>query len=194
MNCIWIWKQEKVVKDHVNMQFRQPYEQADYNFYHLIQHKIWHMNEYLEVLPFLEADALTSFFPRILSRVHVEGYAAGEATFRNSFIQYIVHCSRCSIGGSHCQVWLIYFAGNITANEAEALLKHVEVALSEGPIAKAKPLFASQQRERRIVRLAPGYDYYYPTVCLNPDDENSALINYLQVCQQPPLDSKSPCR
>jgi len=108
---------------------------------------------------------------------------------------YLVHCSRCcSVGGSHCQVWLIYFAGNITASEAEALLKHVEVALSEGPIAKAKPLFASQQRERRIVRLAPGYDYYYPTVCLNPDDENSALINYLQVCQQAPLDSKSPCR
>lgn len=76
------------MKDHVNMQFRQPYEQADYNFYHLIQHKIWHMNEYLEVLPFLEADALTSFFPRILSRVHVEGYAAGEITFRNSFIYY----------------------------------------------------------------------------------------------------------
>lgn len=102
----------------------------------------------------------------------------------------IVHCSRCSIGGSHCKDWLIYFAGNITANEAEALLKHVEVALLEGPIAKAQPLFASQQRERRIVRLAPGYEYCYPTICLNPDDANSALINYFQVCQQPPLDSK----
>lgn len=71
---------ERVRKSYVNMQFQQPLSQACYNLHQLIQHQNRHRTEYLQVLPNLQAATLSSFVPRILSRVHTEGYIAGNMT------------------------------------------------------------------------------------------------------------------
>ncbi|KAG0474050.1 hypothetical protein HPP92_015907 [Vanilla planifolia] len=74
-----------------------------------------------------------------------------------------------------------FFAGNIEPLEAEAMLQHVEdvLFLDSQPI--CKPLFPSQHFTNRIVKLEKGIKYYFPISCLNPSDENSALLHYIQV-------------
>jgi hypothetical protein len=62
------------------MQFQQPSAQAHYNLHQLIQHQNRHRTEYLEVLPTLQAEKLSSFLTRLLSRVHTESYMAGNST------------------------------------------------------------------------------------------------------------------
>ncbi|KAK7251087.1 hypothetical protein RIF29_33988 [Crotalaria pallida] len=42
------------------------------------------------------------------------------------------------------------------------------------------PLFSSQHLTNRIVKLERGMNYFYPSECLNSDDENSALLHYIQ--------------
>jgi hypothetical protein len=49
-----------------------------YNASLLLEHKRWHMDEYLDVLPHLQAADLAAFFPRLLSRVFVEAFIAGQ--------------------------------------------------------------------------------------------------------------------
>lgn len=71
---------EKVMKDFLNFRFQQPYQQVMYNCSMLLEHKRWHINEFIEVLPSLEARDLTAFFPRILSRVFFECFIAGNLT------------------------------------------------------------------------------------------------------------------
>ncbi|KAG0627873.1 hypothetical protein M758_2G234700 [Ceratodon purpureus] len=71
---------EKVMKDYLNFRFQQPYQQVMYNCSMLLEHKRWHINEFIEVLPSLEARDLTAFFPRILSRVFFECFIAGNLT------------------------------------------------------------------------------------------------------------------
>ncbi|KAL2641367.1 hypothetical protein R1flu_008954 [Riccia fluitans] len=68
---------EVVMKDCVNFRFQQPYQQALYNCSLLLEHKRWHVNEYIEVLPDLAAEDLRQMFPRILSRVFVECFVIG---------------------------------------------------------------------------------------------------------------------
>jgi len=69
--------QEKVMKDYLNFRFQQPYQQVMYNCSMLLEHRRWHITEFIEVLPTLEAQDLTAFFPRILSRVFFECFIAG---------------------------------------------------------------------------------------------------------------------
>lgn len=71
---------EKVQKDHLNFQFRQPYEQALYYCSLLLEDKTWDINSCLEVIPSLKAPDLTAFFPRIVSRLYFECYVAGNMT------------------------------------------------------------------------------------------------------------------
>lgn len=65
------------MKDYLNFRFQQPYQQVMYNCSMLLEQKRWHINEFIEVLPTLEARDLTAFFPRILSRVFFESFIAG---------------------------------------------------------------------------------------------------------------------
>lgn len=65
-------------KDYQNFKYEQPYQQAMYNASLLLEHKRWHMDEYLAVLPHLNAADLAAFVPRLLSRVFVEAFIAGE--------------------------------------------------------------------------------------------------------------------
>lgn len=78
------------------MQFQQPSAQAHYNLNQLIQHRSRHRTEYLQVLPSLQAEKLSSFLTRLLLRVHVESYIAGDSTYESMFY----HC--CNVETSQC--------------------------------------------------------------------------------------------
>eukprot|EP00249_Psilotum_nudum_P021715 c28217_g1_i1 orf=297-3335(+) len=143
---------EKVLRDCLNFRFQQPYHQALYYSSLLLEHRKWHINDCIEIVPSLKAADLSTFFPRILDRLFLE----------------------------------CYVAGNLTSDEAVLLIENTENCLSEG-LVKIKPMFASQLMEHRIVKLAPGANYYYPVTGLNQLDENSALHIYLQVGQDETL-------
>uniref|UniRef100_A0A5B7AKQ5 Putative Insulinase (Peptidase family M16) family protein isoform 1 n=1 Tax=Davidia involucrata TaxID=16924 RepID=A0A5B7AKQ5_DAVIN len=76
-----------------------------------------------------------------------------------------------------------YVAGNIEPNEAESMVQHVEDVLFNGPQPISQALFPSQHLTNRVVRLQRGISYFYPAEGLNPSDENSSLVHYIQVHQ-----------
>ncbi|XP_034223238.1 insulin-degrading enzyme-like 1, peroxisomal isoform X1 [Prunus dulcis] len=74
-----------------------------------------------------------------------------------------------------------YTAGNLERNEAESMIQHIENVLFKGSNPICQPLFPSQHLTNRVVKLEKGKSYFYPVEGLNPSDENSALIHYIQV-------------
>jgi insulysin len=74
-----------------------------------------------------------------------------------------------------------YIAGNIESQEAEAMTRHLEDVLFKCPKPLCQPLFPSQHLTNRVAKLESGISYFYTSQCLNPDDENSALVHYIQV-------------
>lgn len=76
-----------------------------------------------------------------------------------------------------------YVAGNIEPNEAESMIQHVETVLYKGLDPKSKALFPSQHLTNRVIKLDRGRNYFYTAEGLNPSDENSALVHYIQVHQ-----------
>ncbi|KMZ64568.1 putative Insulin-degrading enzyme [Zostera marina] len=74
-----------------------------------------------------------------------------------------------------------YITGNMEPEESESLVQNIESVLfqSSPPICKA--LFPSQYLTNRIVKLEKGISYHYPVEVLNQSDENSALVNYIQI-------------
>ncbi|XP_042485043.1 insulin-degrading enzyme-like 1, peroxisomal [Macadamia integrifolia] len=76
-----------------------------------------------------------------------------------------------------------YVAGNIDSNEAESLVQHIEDVFYRGPTPICKPLFPSEHLTNRIIKLETGISHLYPIEGLNPSDENSALVQYIQVHQ-----------
>lgn len=73
------------------------------------------------------------------------------------------------------------FSGNIERNEAEAMIQNIEDILFKDSNPPCQPLFPSQLLANRIVKLERGTSYFYPAEGLNPSDENSALVHYIQV-------------
>lgn len=73
-----------------------------------------------------------------------------------------------------------YIAGNINPVKAEVMVQHIEDILFQDPQSICKPLFPSQHLTNRIVKLERGTKYCFPMDCLNPSDENSALLYYIQ--------------
>ncbi|XP_024375007.1 insulin-degrading enzyme-like 1, peroxisomal isoform X1 [Physcomitrium patens] len=71
---------EKVVRNYANMRFMQPHGQAHYEINHILSHGAWHLTECLDVLPSIDAQAFTVFFPRLLSRMFVEALVGGNVT------------------------------------------------------------------------------------------------------------------
>lgn len=61
------------------------------------------------------------------------------------------------------------------------MIQHIEDALFRGSNPICQPLFPSQHLTNRVVKLEKGKSYFYPVEGLNPSDENSALIHYIQV-------------
>ncbi|CAJ2671458.1 unnamed protein product [Trifolium pratense] len=74
-----------------------------------------------------------------------------------------------------------YIAGNIESQEAEAMARHLEDVLFKCSKPLCQPLFPSQHLTNRVTKLESGINYFYTSECLNPDDENSALVHYIQV-------------
>ncbi|KAL8489862.1 hypothetical protein ACS0TY_025664 [Phlomoides rotata] len=74
-------------------------------------------------------------------------------------------------------------AGNLLPTEAETIIQHIEDVFFKGSDPRSQPLFASQYMTNRIVKLEKGIHYFYSTEGLNPSDENSALVHYIQVHQ-----------
>lgn len=78
-------------------------------------------------------------------------------------------------------VKILMSVGNIEPIEADALVQHIEDVLFKAPQPMCKPLLPSQHLTNRIVRLDKGVMYYYPVGGLNQNDENSAVVHYIQV-------------
>ncbi|KAM7272144.1 hypothetical protein ACFE04_031358 [Oxalis oulophora] len=76
-----------------------------------------------------------------------------------------------------------YVAGNIERNEAESMIQHVEDVFFTQSNAICQPLFPSQHLTNRVVKLGKGKSYVYAKEGLNPSDENSAIVHYIQVHQ-----------
>ncbi|RZC77504.1 hypothetical protein C5167_001669 [Papaver somniferum] len=76
-----------------------------------------------------------------------------------------------------------YAAGNIEPKEAEEMVIHIEDIFFKGLQPIARPLFPSEHLTNRIVKLESGISHFYPAEVLNPSDENSALVHYIQVHQ-----------
>ncbi|GJZ04975.1 insulin-degrading enzyme-like protein 1, peroxisomal, partial [Tanacetum coccineum] len=76
-----------------------------------------------------------------------------------------------------------YAAGNIEPIEAELMIQHVENVLFKGAKPLSQKLFPAQHLSNRVVNLEKGVNYCYTKEGLNPSDENSALLHYIQVHQ-----------
>ncbi|GKV32547.1 hypothetical protein SLEP1_g41143 [Rubroshorea leprosula] len=74
-----------------------------------------------------------------------------------------------------------YIAGNIERAEAESIIEHVEDIFFKGSNPICQPLFPSQHLTNRVVKLVRGMNYFCSKEGLNPSDENSALLHYIQV-------------
>ncbi|KAL9409218.1 hypothetical protein AB3S75_047580 [Citrus x aurantiifolia] len=74
-----------------------------------------------------------------------------------------------------------YIAGNIESNEAGSMIQYIEDVFFEGSNPICQPLFPSQHLTNRVVKLEKGKNYVYSNQGLNPSDENSCLVHYIQV-------------
>lgn len=61
------------------------------------------------------------------------------------------------------------------------MIQHIEDVFFKGSNPVSQALFASQYMTNRIVKLETGINYFYSAEGLNPSDENSALVHYIQV-------------
>ncbi|THF95861.1 hypothetical protein TEA_024512 [Camellia sinensis var. sinensis] len=76
-----------------------------------------------------------------------------------------------------------YITGNVEPNEAELMIHHIEDIFFNGPQPICQALFPSQHLTNRVIKLERGVSYFYPAEGLNPSDENSSLVHYIQVHQ-----------
>ncbi|KAL4202082.1 hypothetical protein AMTRI_Chr02g261950 [Amborella trichopoda] len=76
-----------------------------------------------------------------------------------------------------------YTTGNISSNEADSLVQHIEDVMFGGTQPICKPLYPSQHLTNRILKLESGVNYFYPVQGPNQQDDNSALLYYIQVGQ-----------
>lgn len=74
-----------------------------------------------------------------------------------------------------------YVVGNIERSEAESMVQYTEDVFFKGTKPLSQPLFPSQHLTNRVVKLEKGTKYLYTAQGLNPNDENSALVHYIQV-------------
>ena len=77
--------------------------------------------------------------------------------------------------------YFFYRIGNVEQVEAELMVQHVEDVFFKGAKPICQPLFPSQHLTNRVVKLERGMNYFYSKEGLNPNDENSALLHYIQV-------------
>lgn len=174
--------QEIVAKEYQNFKFQQPYQQALYYCSLILQDHTWPWKEELEVLHHLEANYLAKFAPLLLSRVFLECYIAGYTlhwiTVEDIYVQVSSVIPYSHIINYHCYITIV---GNYEPNEAESMIQYVEDIFFKGLKPICQPLFPSQHLTNRVVKLENSKSYFYSTEGLNPSDENSCLVHYIQV-------------
>ncbi|XP_057982106.1 insulin-degrading enzyme-like 1, peroxisomal [Malania oleifera] len=74
-----------------------------------------------------------------------------------------------------------YIAGNIERHEAELMIHHIEDVLFNSNNPVSQPLLPSQHLTNRVIKLERGTSFFYHAKGLNPTDDNSALVHYVQV-------------
>lgn len=74
-----------------------------------------------------------------------------------------------------------YVTGNMESKEAESMIQRIEDLLYKGPHPISRALFASEHLTSRVIELGQGTPYLYATEGLNPSDENSAFLHYIQI-------------
>ena len=165
-----------VTREYHNFKYQQPYQQAMYCCSLILQDQTWPWMEQLEVLPLLQAEDLSKFVPAMLSRTFLECYVAGSYA---SLFFWLSSYFLFQLGLKHFTE--ICCTGNIEGNEAESMVRHIEDVLFKGSKPLCQPLFPSQHQTNRVVKLESGMSYFYPSECLNPEDDNSCLVYYIQV-------------
>jgi insulysin len=169
------------MKKYKNFKFQQPCQQAMYYCFLILQDQdhTWPWMEKLEVLLHLEAEDLAKFAPVMLSRAFLECYIAG--SFKSLLFILIFGEYQPFLSGFKFHFVTTIFPGNIETSEAESMIQHIEDVLFSGPNPICQPLFSLQHAANRVVKLERGMSYFYPAEGLNPNDENSALVHYIQV-------------
>ena len=136
----------------------------------LVKDGSWPWTDELEILSVLEPEHLSIFYPQILSIIFIECYAAGFYNITTSYDFFLLLLSKA-----------IQQLENIESNEAGFMIQHVEDVLFMGTKPLSQALFPSQHLTNRVVNLEKGVTYCYSKEGLNPSDENSALLHYIQV-------------
>ncbi|GJP56248.1 hypothetical protein CLOM_g15325 [Closterium sp. NIES-68] len=77
----------------------------------------------------------------------------------------------------------LFASGNLAPTAAIAFAQETESRLRSSPLAAAVPPVPPQRPELRMVRLGDSSAAVLAADNLNPEDENSAIVFYLQVCQ-----------
>ncbi|KAJ4809129.1 Insulinase (Peptidase family M16) family protein [Rhynchospora pubera] len=80
-----------------------------------------------------------------------------------------------------------FVAGNIEAKEAEKIITDIEEILFKTPNSVFKPLFPSQYLPVRVAMLESSLKFLYRMKGMNLKDENSAIVQYIQIHQDDPL-------
>lgn len=68
---------EQLIKELRNTRYQQPYHQALYAASVLLEHRRWHVDEYLGVLPTLTAEHVQQGFAHVFTRATLNAYATG---------------------------------------------------------------------------------------------------------------------
>ena len=128
--------------------------------------------EELAILPHLGAEDLVKFAPTLLSSAYLECYIAGLYHFLFR-LDYLTDHKLLAL--------MVNYSGNIERNESETMIEHIEDMFFKGTNPISRPLYPSQHPTNRVVKLERGIGYFYSAEGLNPNDENSALVHYIQV-------------
>ena len=183
-NFLWVItdqhlkSQETSVKDYQNFNFRQPYSQASYYVSLILEDKRWPVAEKLEALSKLESDSFAKFVPHLLSKTFLECYVQGLAFV--SIIVFIYLCVSWVENISNC-TFTILLVGNIEPSEAKSVVEEIENTIFNAPNSLFKSMSPSEYLTKRIVMLENELKCYYQTEGLNQKNENSSVIQYIQV-------------
>ncbi|XP_022766682.1 insulin-degrading enzyme-like 1, peroxisomal isoform X2 [Durio zibethinus] len=74
-----------------------------------------------------------------------------------------------------------FIAGNMEREEATSIVEIIEDKFFKGSNPICQPLFTSLHLTNEVVKLERGMNYLYSEKGLNPNNQNSAILHYIQV-------------
>ncbi|KAI7847937.1 Metalloenzyme, LuxS/M16 peptidase-like protein [Circinella umbellata] len=137
----------KVIKDQVHRMYKNfflepPFQHASYYLTYAIREKMWKCDDLANELADIQLQDVQSFYPSILSNVHIES---------------LVH-------------------GNLDKDSAITMLRNIQDVL------QARPLMPGQFISSRSLNLPLGESFVYQLPVRDPDNVNSAIEYYYQIC------------